>query len=276
MEFKIVSDSSADVLELGAAAFESVPLKIITDDREYVDDAELNVSEMLSYLSKYNGKSHTSCPNSEEFISAFGDAKNVFCVTITSGLSGSFNAASVAARTYMSEHPDRRVHVIDSLSTGAESALILEKLAALISEYGDFDTVVDKITEYHKHTRLIFALESMHNLSRNGRVSPIVAKVCGVLGIRVIGRASDVGTLEITNKSRGAKAAVADIVKNMGGEGFASGRVKLHHANNLPFAEAVREKLLAEYPDASVEIAEARGLCSFYAEAGGLLVGFEV
>ena len=276
MKFKIVTDSSADLLNIEGIPFESVPLKIITSEQEYVDDASLDVKKMLDDLKNYKGKSRTSCPSSGEYLRAFGDAENVFCVTITGGLSGSFNAARVAAETYVSEHPERRVHVIDSLSTGAENALLLEKLAVLIAVHNDFDAVKEKITEYHTRTRLIFALESMHNLANNGRVSSIVAKICGVLGIRVIGRASDVGTLEITNKSRGAKAAAADIVKNMGSEGFASGRVKLHHANNLPFAEAVKEKILAEYPTASVEIAEARGLCSFYAEAGGLLVGFEV
>ena len=276
MKFKIVSDSSADLLKIAGVPFESVPLKIITSEREYVDDGSLDVLGMLGDLKGYKGKSRTSCPNSEEYLAAFGDAENVFCITITGGLSGSFNAASIAAKTYIEQHPERHIHVIDSLSTGAENALIIEKLSSLIAELDDFDLVKERITEYHDHTRLIFALESMHNLANNGRVSPIVAKVCGVLGIRVIGRASDVGTLEITNKSRGMKSAVSDIVKNMGAEGFDCGRVKLHHANNLAFAEAVREKLLAEHPAASVEIAEARGLCSFYAEAGGLLVGFEV
>ena len=276
MNYKIVSDSSADMLELGGADFESVPLKIITDAREYVDDESLDVSEMLGELKKYNGKSKSSCPNSEEYLRAFGDAENVFCMTITSGLSGSFNAASVAARTYSEEHPDRRIHVIDSLSTGPENALLLEKLASLIAENGDFDTVVEKITEYHKHTRLIFALESMHNLSRHGRVSPIVAKLCGVLGIRVIGRASEVGTLEIIEKTRGERAALSDIVKDMGKDGFVGGRVRIHHADNPRAAELLKEKILEKYHGADVIVAPARGLCSFYAEAGGLLVGFEV
>ena len=276
MNFKIVTDSSADLMRLDGAAFDSVPLKIITDEREYVDDSALDVSGMLKSLAKYDGKSKSSCPNTGEYLLAFGDAECVFCVTITSGLSGSFNAASVAARTYTEEHPERRVHVIDSLSTGAENALLIEKLAALISEHGDFDTVVDKITEYHKHTRLIFALESMHNLSRNGRVSPLVAKLCGALGIRIVGRASDAGTLEIICKSRGERAMIADIVKNMKSEGFAGGKVRIHHAENPAAAESLREKILAECPTSEITVAPARGLCSFYAELGGLLVGFEV
>ena len=57
---------------------------------------------------------------------------------------------------------------------------------------------------------------------------------------------------------------------------FRSGRVKLHHANNLPSAELLKSKILEKFPDAQIEIATAGGLCSFYAEQGGLLAGFEI
>lgn len=276
MSFKIVTDSSADLTLLEGIDFKSVPLKINTDNKEYVDNRELDVVGMLSDLARYNGKSHSSCPNSEEYLEAFGEAENVFCVTITSGLSGSYNSAMTAAKEYCKAHPERKVHVIDSLSTGPENALLIEKLRSLISEGLDFESVKAEITEYHKHTRLIFALESMHNLSRNGRVSPIVAKVAGILGIRVIGRASEEGTLEIIEKSRGAANAITDIVKNMISDGYTSGRVKIHHANNMPAAESLKEKILEKIPEANIEISAAGGLCSFYAEQGGLLVGFEV
>lgn len=276
MRFKIVTDSSADLTTLEGVAFANAPLKIITDEREFVDDERLDVSEMLAYLKKYNGKSRSSCPNSEDYIAAFGDADGIFCVTITSGLSGSCNAAMNAAREYTETYPDRRVHVIDSLSTGPENALIIEKLRELILAGEDFDSVKEKITEYHKHTRLIFALESMHNLSRNGRVSPIVAKVAGMLGIRVVGRASEVGTLEIADKPRGAHNMYESILENMKKDGFSSGRVKIHHAENPASADTLREKILEKFPAAQVDIGYTRGLCSFYAELGGLLVGFEV
>ena len=276
MGFKIVSDSSSDVLSLDRVSFESVPLKIMTDNKEYVDNSELDVYAMLSDLASYKGRSRSSCPGTGEYIAAFGDAEYIFCVTITGGLSGSFNSASVAAKQYTEEHPERRVHVIDSLSTGPENALLIAKLEELIEAGGSFDSIVEKITEYHKHTRLIFALESLHNLANNGRVSPIVAKISGVLAIRVVGRASDEGTLEIIEKSRGTKNMLSDILKNMAADGFTGGKVKIHHANNEEAALMLKKQISEKYLDAQVDIAVARGLCSFYAERGGLLVGFEV
>ncbi len=276
MSFKIVTDSSADIKTVSGVDFESVPLKIITDVKEYVDDESLDVVGMISDLQKYKGKSRSSCPNMQEFINAFGEADEVFCITITSGLSGSFNSASMAAKAYMEEHPERRVHVIDSLSTGAENALLIEKIRDLIVEGNDFDTVKEKITEYHNHTRLIFALESMINLANNGRVSPLAAKFAGLVGIRAIGRASDVGTLEMTGKTRGAVPTALQITADMIKEGCTGGKVRIHHANNLQSAELLRTKILEKLPSAEVVIDHAGGLCSFYAEQGGLLVGFEI
>ena len=125
---KIVADSSADVLTLAGIPFASAPLKIITDQREFVDDAALNVEDMVAWFDTYKGKSKTSCPNPSDWLEAFDGADEVYCVTITSGLSGSYNAAEIAARTYVEQHPERKVHVFDSLSTGPEMALIAEKI----------------------------------------------------------------------------------------------------------------------------------------------------
>ena len=276
MDFKIVTDSSADLQSFDSIPFESAPLKIITDVKEYVDDASLDVVEMLTDLKQYKGRSRSSCPSSGEFLRAFGDSENVFCITITSNLSGSYNAASVAAREYIEQHPDRNIHVIDSLSTGPENALVIEKLRELILSGKDFETIKTEISDYNlNHTRLLFALESMHNLANNGRVSPIVAKMAGLLGIRAIGRASEQGTLEMICKSRGPVNTANDILANMIGDGFKGGRVKIHHANNPSAAELLRNKILEKFPEVKIDIAPAGGLCSFYAEKGGMLVGFE-
>ena len=277
MNFKIVTDSSADILSLEGVPYESVPLKIITDDKEYVDTDSLDVVGMLSDLRSYKGKSHTSCPSTGEYIEAFGDAENIFVITISSNLSGSFNAANVAAKTYLESHPDRNVHIIDSLSTGPESFMIIEKLRQLILEGKSFDEIKSEITDYTiNHTRLIFALESMRNLANNGRVSPVKAKMAELFGIRAVGRASDIGTLEMICKSRGPQNAAKDIFANMVGDGYKGGRVRIHHANNPSIAELVKNIVLEKFPDADLTVSTLGGLCSFYAEQGGVLVGFEI
>ena len=110
----------------------------------------------------------------------FGDAEDVFCVAITSGLSGSYNTACIAKEMYEAEHPGRRVFVIDSLSAGPELTLIVEKLEEMISEGKSYEEICTYIPEYQKKTGLLFMLESLNNFAANGRVSPAVAKIAGV------------------------------------------------------------------------------------------------
>ncbi len=272
---KIIADSSADLLTLADADFTAVPLKLITSAREYVDDDALDVHGMLSDLRRYKGKSGSSCPNIEDYLRAFGEESEIFCITITSGLSGSCNSAETAAREYLEKHPDRKVSVLDSLSAGAELTLVVEKLRALIQSGLSFEEIDRAVRDYMKHTNLIFALESLHNLAANGRVSPLVAKFAGILGIRIVGRASERGVLEITNKSRGAAKMNTDIYANMKARGYAGGRVRIHHAENPEAAEILKSTILTDFPDADITIGETRGLCSFYAELGGLMIGYE-
>lgn len=275
MSYKIITDSSADILALDGVDFASVPLKIITSEKEYVDNSELDVHGMITDLSKYSGRSGSSCPNTNDWIESFGDAENIFCVTITSGLSGSCNSARAAATQYMDEHPDRKVFVVDSLSAGSENALLIEKLRELVLSGIGFEEICEKISDYREHTHLIFSLDSLRNLANNGRVSPAVAKIAGIMGIRAVGIASMQGVLELTDKVRGMEKALVTIVKNMKNSGYVGGKIRIHHCENLCAAEKLKEKLKVLYPKAEIVINATRALCSFYAEKGGLLVGFE-
>ena len=127
MKIKLVTDSSANIHPDTGLPVTRVPLKIVTSQKEYVDDASLNVLDMMRDLRAYRGTSGTACPGVGEWLEAFEDADVVFGVAITSNLSGCYGAANVAAQEYMAEHPGKKVFILDSLSTGPEMQLILEK-----------------------------------------------------------------------------------------------------------------------------------------------------
>ena len=272
---KIVADSSANLMELKTVAFDAAPLKIITAQREFVDNRELDLEEMIGFFKSYKGKSQTSCPNPEDWLAAFGEAEDIFCVTITSGLSGSYNAACIAKQMYEEQHPGRRVFVIDSLSAGPELTLLVEKLEQLIGEGKSYEEICAYMPEYQKKTGLLFMLESLNNFAANGRVSPTVAKIAGVLGIRIVGKASDAGTLEPTDKCRGEAKSLQAILKHLKDSGLKTGRVQLAHCLNEPAANTLKGMIEAELPGITVTVGKNLGLCSYYAEKGGLLVGFE-
>ena len=275
MNFKVVTDSSSDMIECSGVEFATAPLKILTNEKEYVDDLSLDVVQMANDLSKYKGRLSTSCPNPDDWIKSFGDADRVFCVTITGTLSGSYNAAKVAKEMYEETYPDRKVFVLNSLTTGPEMKLIINKAAELISAGLEFEDICEQITEYSKQTGLIFILESMRNLANNGRVNPLVAKAAGLLGIRVIGKASDKGDLQQLDKCRGQDKTLTTVLSRLSEFGHRKGKIRIAHCQNAEFASQLRNGLLSKFQELDIEIYSCRGLCSFYAEKGGVLVGFE-
>ena len=275
MSYIIVSDSSSNVHTLAGANYVSVPLKIRVDEKEYSDTTELNLSEMMADLKAFKGKSSSSCPNVQEWLDAFGDADMVFGVTITKNLSGSYNAAQQAAATYMEENPGKKAYIFDSLSAGPELMLIVDKIAELAEQGCDFDTIVSGVLDYHNHCHTIFCLQSMTNLSRNGRVNPAVAKIAGMLGIRMVGAAMG-GTIVPIHKPRGEKKAIAAMVEAMNERGLHDGSlVRISHcfgeSTAMDFIAAVKE----QHPNCRFILEHTTALCSFYAEVGGMIVGYE-
>ena len=218
MTHKIVSDSSSNIFSITGADYATVPMKVIAA-KEYIDTPQLDLQGMVEDLKAHKGKSGSSCPNVGEWLEAFGDADMIFGVTISKNLSGSYNAAQQAAEEYMEQNPGKRVYIFDSLAAGPQQAMLIDKINQLIQEGCDFDTIVEKAREYHNHTHILFCLESLTNLARNGRVSMAVAKIAGVLGIRVIG---DVKGGEITpvHKIRGEKKSLQTLVEMLAERGF--------------------------------------------------------
>lgn len=274
-KIKIVADSSCDIFSLESVDFSCAPMKIITDEKEFVDDNSLDVDNMVDFLYQYKGKSKSSCPNANDWIEAFDGADDVFCVTITSGLSGSYNSACLAKEMYESENNGKRVHVFDTLSAGPEVTLVIEKIADCVKSGMEYEEIVKTVTEYMKKTGLVFMLKSLKNFANNGRVSPVVAKLVGIAGICIVGKASDAGTLEPMHKCRGEKHSLKTLTELLHKEGFIKGKISIGHCQNEASANHLKNLILERFENAKIEIHNLKGLCSFYAEKGGILVGFE-
>ena len=274
MNYKVVSDSSSNVLALDNVHFASVPMKVRAQ-KEYIDNAQLDLTGMVEDLQNHKGKSGSSCPNVGEWLEAFGDADVVFGTTISKNLSGSYNAAQQAAATYMEENPGKQAYIFNTLSAGPQQAFLNEKVLELCAQGLDFETIKEKALEYYSHTHILFCLESMMNLARNGRVPMAVAKIAGMLGIRVCGDVKG-GQITPVHKPRGAKKATQTLLEMMKERGFYDGaQLRIAHCFGQEQAQALADAVLAEFPNTRVTLEPTTALCSFYAEAGGLMIGFE-
>ena len=272
---KFVADSACDLKEYPGICFETVPLSISTDERDYTDNEDLNVHEVLDYLEGYNDRSYTACPSIDAWLKAFEGADEIYCVTITSGLSGTFNGANIAREQYLEDHPDAKIYVVDSLSTGPGMVLLLEKLAELKSQGKSFEEVCTAIDKYRKRLKLYFSLSSLHNLAQNGRVNKLIASAIGFMNIKILGTASKEGTIEQVGKCRGNNRMIDKIIEQLKENGFTKGKIRICHVECMEFANAVAEKIRSIFNCTDIKIVPARGLCSYYAERGGIILGCE-
>ena len=275
MKRKIVTDSSCDIWELNGVDFAVAPMTISTDNKHYVDNQELDVRLMSEDLAKYKGVSHTACPSVGSWLDCYEGSDEVFVVTLTGAMSGTYNSAMSAKGIYEEENENVKIHVFDSLSTGPEMRLLIEKLKEMIEEDLTFEEIVEKGQDYLNHTRLFFALKSLHNFAMNGRVSKAVASAIGVLNISIFATASEEGTIQQISKCRGEKKVVKSMIEHLENAGYHGGKVRISHADNLKLAHNVRDKILELYPHADIIVYPMGGLCTYYAEIGGLLVGCE-
>lgn len=275
MKRKIVADSSCDMWELNGVDFAVAPMTISTDNKHYVDNQELDVHLMSEELAKYKGVSHTACPSVGSWLDCYEGFDEVFVITLTGAMSGTYNSAMTAKGIYEEENENVKVHVFDSLSTGPEMRLLIEKLKEMIEEDLPFEEIVEKGQDYLNHTRLFFALKSLHNFAMNGRVSKAVASAIGVLNISIFATASEEGTIQQISKCRGEKKVVKSMIEHLENAGYHGGKVRISHADNLKLAHNVRDKILELYPNADIIVYPMGGLCTYYAEIGGLLVGCE-
>lgn len=281
MQYGIVVDSSCDLTALSAKAaekidFTRVPLTLDIGDQAFVDDYNLNIDEFMKEMYAYKGKTGSAAPSPQAWCSAFEKSEYVFAISITSALSGSYSSAQSGATLFAEQYPDRKVHLIDSKSAGPGLAVIVQKLVDYIEEGLDFETICQKIDEYRtKQTHLLFILKSLENLVKNGRVSKLQGKMAGLLGIKILGTASAEGDFELLQKCRGKMTAYDKAVEEMLSRGFNGGRVVISHCFALETAEYVANAIKEKFENCLIDIVPTSGLCSYYAEEGGILIGFE-
>mgnify|MGYP003362075818 FL=1 len=280
MTWKIIADSGCDYREIADLAtdtsFKSVPLTIQVDSEIFVDNANLDIDLMMEKMYATSTASKSACPSPDDYLRSFEGAENIFVVTITGSLSGSHNSAQLAKKLFLEERPETNIHVIDSLSAGGEVDLIITKLNELIKEGLSFDQVVEAITRYQENIKLLFVLAKVDNLVKNGRLNKLIGAVVGLLNIRMVGEASETGTLELLQKARGAKKALTAAVDEVLKAGYKGGRIIIAHRNNEKFCQQFTEVIKEKFPAADISFLPTSGLCSFYAEEGGLLLGYEI
>lgn len=279
MKYAIIVDSSCDMYiddnYTNDTFMTRVPLKLRVGEKEYIDDYDLDIESFMKEMSECSEATGTAAPSPQEWYNAFEKADEVFAVTITSALSGTYSSAVVAKNMILEDFPDKKIHIIDSKAAGSGLTMIVRKLQEFIKQQMDFEEIVANITEYCKKIKVFFILESMDNLVKSGRVSAIAGKLAGILGIKILGQASSEGTIELLRKTRGKDVIYRKTVDDMLANGYQGGKVIISHCFNEERVKFFLDIIKESFPDVEAEVMPTSGLCSYYAENKGLIISFE-
>ena len=274
----IVSDTSCDLHSLeggeGVFDFATIPFTIRIGNKEYIDDENMPVEEMLTANESQSELAQTSCPSPEDWREKFAPEGPALAFTISSALSGSYNSACTAKRMLQEEDPEKQIAVIDSRATGPEVAMLILKARELILEGKMFREIEAALNREAERIHTAFALASYRNLIKAGRVSRLIGFIAGHLGFWGIGIGSEEGEIAIRGKARGDKSMIRFLVEEIKKIGTAGNEIRISHCLNEKCALALKEQLEQAFQGMKVILMETRGLDSFYAERRGLIVGF--
>ena len=276
MKYKICVDSSSNLVNSyindEKIGFKVIPLTIRVGKKEFVDDDNLNVASMLKEVEETKEQCSSSCPSPSDFLENYQNAEHVICITISKKLSGSFNSACVARD--MSENKDN-IFVIDSKLTAGAMRLLVDKAYELCKKDIDFDEIKAELTKYRDSIQLLFVLDKFDNLVRNGRMSKVTAFIAQLAAIKPLCYGDD-GEIKIKEKIRTFKGVLKRLVHNIGVMcPVTKGRTcVISHTDNKESALFLKNLIEQEYEFDKIILDDNRGLCSFYALRGGLIVSF--
>ncbi|WP_422484426.1 DegV family protein [Gudongella sp. DL1XJH-153] len=277
MDYKIVADSSCDTNEQLDKFMEvhKVPFKIDIDERTFIDNEELDLEDMVKTMKESPNPIKSSCPSPGDFKEAYGDAENVFVVTISKELSGTYNSAELAKEMTIEENENQFVHVFNSKSASTGETLTAMKIQECVNKGMTRDEIVETVENYIQDTKTFFISEDLSNLIKNGRISKTAGLIANVLNIKPIMRRDEDGNIEPVEKIRGSKKAFKRLAEVIGenGSNFEERVIAISHANALDKAMELK-KDIERYNFKEVIIVETKGLSTAYVNDGGIIVSF--
>lgn len=276
MKWIIVTDSGCDGGFTGDSLIDCVrvPFTINIETREYTDDETLDVKQLLHDMEHSREVMKSACPSPKVWYEAFCRGDFIIAVTISASLSGSYNSAVTAKKMCLEKYPDKKIFVLDSKSAGAGQGLLTMKAAEYIHDNMEYEAVIDKLSEMTGKMHTIFALSSFNNLIRNGRISRFSGTVAGRLGIWGIGIGDGMGRIAIKAKVRGTGRMIKHIIDDIKTNGLSTDMILISHCDNEETAAELKYFILEHFTGIRVCISETGGLCSSYAERGGIIVAY--
>lgn len=279
MSYKIIGDSCLDLTRemKKDPGFQIVPLTLQIDDVMVIDDESFDQKAFIDLVKASPNCPKSACPSPEAFKKACEcAADDVYIITLSSHLSGSYNSARIGAEMYEEEHGHKNILVIDSESASAGELAIAMKIRDLYAAGLKFEEISKRILEMRDQQKTYFVIDSLEPLRKNGRLTGLQAFFATALNIKPV-MGADHGVIIKLDQTRGigkAFAKMCDIAVKTAGD-VSEKRAVIAHCNCPDRAERVKQELQKRGTFREIVVTETAGVATMYAGDGGIVMAIE-
>ncbi len=276
MSYKIIGDSCLDLTEelKRDKRFQTVPLTLQVDDHIVVDDETFDQKRFLELVKASPNCPKTACPSPDAFKEAYTcPEEDIYVITLSSHLSGTYNSAMVAKTLYEEEYGPKNILVIDSESASSGELNLGMWIWDMYENGLGFEEISEKILAMRDVQKTYFVIDSLEPLRKNGRLTGLQAFFATALNIKPI-MGADHGVIIKLDQARGLTKAygkMCDIAAREAGE-TSSKRAVIAHCNCPHRAEQVKQELLKRASFSEIVITETAGVATVYAGDGGVIL----
>lgn len=278
MSYRIIGDSCTDLpIELKEDShFHLVPLTLIVEDFSIVDDETFDQQDFLKRVKASSRSPKSACPSPEDYMQLFDFDGDVYIVTLSSQLSGSYNSAELAKKLYLEEHPDKKIGIFDSRSASVGQTLISMKIKDFAEAGMPFEKIIEKVNAFRDGLKTKFVLESLDTLRKNGRLTGLQAIIASALNIKPVMGATPEGTICKVDQARGIVKALIQMAKSIEQDvrNPQERILGIAHCNNFERAMFVKDEILKRIPFKGCFIVNTAGVSSMYANEGGIITAY--
>ncbi|MEH7235696.1 DegV family protein [Bacillus sp. JJ1562] len=273
---KIVTDSSADLpIELlQKYDITVVPMNVSIEGKEFREGVDLTPQDFFKKMFTATELPKTSQPSPATFAevySKFPADSEIICLTISSGLSGTYQSATIGK-----DLTDNRVTVFDTLAGSLGHGMQILRVAELAKKGHSIDEIIINLTEYRENMNIYILLDTLENIVKGGRLSKFQGSLAKLLNIKVLLQRATGGKVEIFEKIRGKKKSqkrLLEVIKQSKSD-FSETIFGITHTGNIEEAEALKNEIIAQFHPKDVMLNYMGATMGTYAGKDGMIISY--
>ncbi|QHS24109.1 DegV family protein [Virgibacillus sp. MSP4-1] len=279
MDIQLMTDGGADIPATlkQKLSIDVVPLNIQINGERYKVSPDSEIENYYTLMEEADELPKSSAPSPQDFYEAYkqvDENKAILMLSISEGVSGTYQSAVMGKDMLLDEQPDRQIEIINTKTASCGIALLLHEAGKKLAQDVHFHDLVSHMKERVEKLSTLFVLRTLDNLIKGGRLDKVKGAIAKTLNIKLLLHATDEGTIDVAEKVRGNKKAMRRFIDQIGEHTKNFGTIALAHGNTKERANKVLTDIKEKYSFQESLIMDMGPLIATYAGQGGLVISF--